>query len=91
MTKKKKTVEFEDGWADELIADGLMTQEEVEKLMRGIIQILESDEINEGDEERRTRLATVKKASLSWYSISKRLAIRYLRLQIPLGMKYPTR
>ena len=48
---KKKTVEFEDGWADELIADGLMTQEEVEKLMRGIIQILENGEINDGDGE----------------------------------------
>ena len=51
MTKKKKTVEFEEGWADELIEDGLMTQEEVEKLMRGIIQILEDGEINEGDGE----------------------------------------
>lgn len=49
MTKKKKTVEFEDGWADELIKDGLMTEEEVNKLMRGIIEILETGEIDEGD------------------------------------------
>ncbi|CAB5238835.1 hypothetical protein UFOVP230_24 [uncultured Caudovirales phage] len=51
MTKKKKTVEFEEGWADELIADGLMTEEEVSKLMRGIIQIIENGEIYDGDEE----------------------------------------
>ena len=51
MTKKRKTVEFEEGWADELIKDGLMTEEEVSKLMRGIIQIIENDGIFDGDEE----------------------------------------
>jgi hypothetical protein len=45
MTKKKKTVEFEEGWADELIAEGTMTQEEVDALMRGIIQMIETGEI----------------------------------------------
>ena len=49
MTKKKRTVEFEEGWADELIEDGLMTQEDVDRLMRGIIQIIENEEIDEGD------------------------------------------
>lgn len=49
MTKKKRTVEFEEGWADELIEDGLMTQEDVDRLMRGIIQIIENGEIDEGD------------------------------------------
>jgi len=53
MTKKKKTVEFEEGWADELIEDGLMTEEEVEKFMRGIVQLLEDGEIYDGDEETR--------------------------------------
>lgn len=49
MTKKKRTVEFEDGWADELIEDGLMTQEDVDRLMRGIIQIIENGEIDDGE------------------------------------------
>ena len=49
MTKKKRTVEFEDGWADELIEDGLMTQDEVDRLMRGIIQIIENGEIDDGE------------------------------------------
>ena len=53
MTKKKRTVEFEEGWADELIEDGLMTQEDVDRLMRGIIQILETGEIDDGDGETR--------------------------------------
>jgi hypothetical protein len=34
----KKTVEFDDGWADELIADGTMTKEEVDRLMQIIIK-----------------------------------------------------
>jgi polyhydroxyalkanoate synthesis regulator phasin len=50
MTKKKKTVEFEEGWADELVKDGLMTEDEVDRLMRGIIQIIENGEIYDGDE-----------------------------------------
>ena len=42
---KKKTVEFEEGWADELLADGLVTQEELNALMRGIVQMVETGEI----------------------------------------------
>ena len=45
MTKKKKTVEFDEGWADELLADGLVTEEELNMLMRGIIQMVETGEI----------------------------------------------
>jgi hypothetical protein len=45
MTKKKKTVEFEEGWADELLADGSFTQEELNALMRGIVQMVETGEI----------------------------------------------
>jgi hypothetical protein len=45
MTKKKKTVEFEEGWADELLADGLVTEEELNALMRGIVQMVETGEI----------------------------------------------
>ena len=45
MTKKKRTVEFEEGWADELLADGLVTEEELNALMRGIIQMVETGEI----------------------------------------------
>jgi len=40
---KKKTVEFDEGWADEL---GL-SDEEVEALMEGIRQIVENEEIVE--------------------------------------------
>ena len=35
--------------ADELIEDGLMTQDEVDRLMRGIIQIIENGEIDDGE------------------------------------------
>ena len=45
MTKKKKTVEFEEGWADELLADGTFTQEELNALVRGIVQMVETGEI----------------------------------------------
>lgn len=45
MTKKKRTVEFEEGWADELLADGLITEEELNALMRGIVQMVETGEI----------------------------------------------
>lgn len=45
MTKKKKTVEFEEGWADELLADGSFTKEELNALMRGIVQMVETGEI----------------------------------------------
>jgi len=45
MTKKKRTVEFEEGWADELLADGLVTEEELNALMRGIVQMVETGEI----------------------------------------------
>lgn len=44
---KKKTVEFDEGWADELIADGSMTQEDVDALMRGIIELVATGEIYE--------------------------------------------
>lgn len=47
MTKKKKTVEFEDGWADELMQDMGMTQEDVDNLMNGIMQLVETGEIFE--------------------------------------------
>jgi polyhydroxyalkanoate synthesis regulator phasin len=50
MTKKKKTVEFEDGWADELIEDGTLTQEDADRLMRGIIQLIEDGNIDDGEE-----------------------------------------
>jgi Holliday junction resolvase RusA-like endonuclease len=43
----KKTVVFEEGWADELMEDTGMTQEDVDNLMRGIKQVLESDTIIE--------------------------------------------
>ena len=47
MTKKKKTVEFEEGWADELMEDMDMTQEDIDNLMKGIIQLVETGEIFE--------------------------------------------
>jgi hypothetical protein len=47
MTKKPKTVEFEEGWADELMEDMDMTQDDIDNLMRGIIQLVETGEILE--------------------------------------------
>lgn len=44
---KKKTVEFEEGWADELMEDMDMTQDDIDNLMRGIIQLVETGEIFE--------------------------------------------
>tara|TARA_R110000868_G_scaffold100697_2_gene277017 strand:+ start:1178 stop:1402 length:225 start_codon:yes stop_codon:yes gene_type:complete len=44
---KKKTVEFEEGWADELMEDMDMTQEDIDNLMKGIIQLVETGEILE--------------------------------------------
>ena len=43
MTKKPKTVEFEEGWADELD----LTVNELADLMRGIKQLVETGEIFE--------------------------------------------
>ena len=43
MTKKKKTVEFEEGWADELD----LTPNELLDLVRGITQLVETGEILE--------------------------------------------
>jgi len=43
MTKKKKTVEFEEGWADELD----ITPDELADLVRGITQLVETGEIFE--------------------------------------------
>jgi hypothetical protein len=43
MTKKKKTVEFDEGWADELN----LTPDELADLMRGITQLVETGEIFE--------------------------------------------
>ena len=43
MTKKKKTVEFEEGWADELE----LTPDELADLIRGITQLVETGEILE--------------------------------------------
>jgi hypothetical protein len=44
---KKKTVEFEEGWADELMEDMDMTQEDIDNLMDGIIQLVTTGEIFE--------------------------------------------
>jgi hypothetical protein len=43
----KKTVEFEEGWADELMEDMDMTQEDIDNLMAGIIQLVTTGEITE--------------------------------------------
>jgi len=43
MTKKKMTVEFEDGWADELD----LSQEEYDALVRGIQELVATGEIFE--------------------------------------------
>ena len=43
MTKKKKTVEFDEGWADELD----LTSDELADLIRGITQLVETGEIFE--------------------------------------------
>ena len=43
MTKKKKTIEFEEGWADELE----LTPNELADLVRGITQLVETGEIFE--------------------------------------------
>ena len=43
MTKKKKTIEFEEGWADELE----LTPKELADLVRGITQLVETGEIFE--------------------------------------------
>jgi hypothetical protein len=50
---KKKTIEFEEGWADELIADGTMTQEEVASLVRIITEFVEDGTIFEDVEDKR--------------------------------------
>ena len=59
MTKKKKTVEFEEGWADELE----LTPDELADLVRGITQLVETGEIleeaipvDELDEEEREEI-----------------------------------
>lgn len=56
---KKKTVEFEEGWADELD----LTPDELADLMRGITQLVETGEIfeeaipvDELDEEEREEI-----------------------------------
>jgi len=43
---KKKTIEFEEGWADELD----LTQEELDALMDGIMQLVETGEILDDSE-----------------------------------------
>ena len=43
MTKKKKTIEFEEGWDDELD----LTPDELADLVRGITQLVETGEIFE--------------------------------------------
>ena len=45
MTKKPKTVSFEDGWADELN----LTQEEYDQLVDGIRQLVSTGEIFESE------------------------------------------
>jgi uncharacterized protein YoaH (UPF0181 family) len=47
MTKKPKTVEFEEGWADELN----LTQEEYDALVDGIRQLVATGEIFENATE----------------------------------------
>jgi len=47
----KKTVEFEDGWADELN----LTQEEYDALVDGIRQLVTTGEILEQDPPEQTR------------------------------------
>ena len=47
---KKKTVEFEEGWADELMEDMGLTQEDVDNLVKGIVQLVETGEIFEDAE-----------------------------------------
>jgi ParB-like chromosome segregation protein Spo0J len=44
---KRKTVEFEEGWADELMEDLDMTQEEIDALVRGITELVATGEIFE--------------------------------------------
>jgi hypothetical protein len=46
MTKKPKTVEFEEGWADELMDEMDLTQEDIDNLMEGIIQLVTTGEIS---------------------------------------------
>jgi ClpP class serine protease len=43
---KKKTVEFEEGWADELMDEMDLTQEDIDNLMEGIIQLVTTGEIS---------------------------------------------
>ena len=43
MTKKNKTVEFDENWADELIDGGLMSPEGVKELERLIREAIETD------------------------------------------------
>jgi uncharacterized protein YfdQ (DUF2303 family) len=50
---KKKTIEFEEGWADELIADGSMTEEEVASLVRIITEFVEDGTIFEDVKDKR--------------------------------------
>jgi hypothetical protein len=59
MTKKKKTIEFEEGWADELD----LTPDELADLVRGITQLVETGQIleeaipiEELDEEERAEI-----------------------------------
>ena len=47
----KKTVSFDEGWADELIADGTMTKEEVDRLMKIIIDQVDSWQPIKEDED----------------------------------------
>jgi len=50
---KKKTIEFEEGWADELVADGSMTQEEVDSLVKIITEFVEDGTTFEDAEDKR--------------------------------------
>jgi hypothetical protein len=44
---KKKTVEFEEGWADELMEDMDLTQQDIDNLVKGIKQLVETGEMFE--------------------------------------------
>jgi hypothetical protein len=44
---RKKTVEFEEGWADELMEDMDLTQQDIDNLVKGIKQLVETGEMFE--------------------------------------------
>jgi len=45
--KKEMKIEFEEGWSDELLEDDELTQEDIDALMRGIMELVATGEIFE--------------------------------------------